>query len=159
MKWEYMDSLGYRYEIVAKAIDFTGKAVVELNSGNTGLYELVKDKVKSYRACDVRQTHPIVEVIDDEAFTKTVTECDILCLFGHGGYEITKAPVESQTVTNSYNELITRCKPQYAVLESVSKFLPITQRIIEKHSYTWKRIDTKDLDWLKDRIIFIGERK
>lgn len=159
MTWEYMDKLGYRYETVAKAIDFTGKKVIDLNSGNTGLYELVKDKVASYRACDTRKSHPIVEVMDDAEFTKTVDECDILCLFGHSGYEITKAWQESQTITDNYNTLISRCKPQYAVLESVKKFLPITQGIVDKHDYKWNRIDTESNDWLQDRVMFIGERK
>lgn len=159
MTWEYMEKLGYRYKTVDYFIDFTGKKVIDLNSGNTGLYDLVKDKVASYRACDIRQSHQIVEVMDDAEFAKTVNECDILCLFGHGGYEITNAYQESKTITESYHSIIDRCKPKYAVLESVKKFLPITQKIVDKYEYKWNRINTINDDWLLDRVMFIGERK
>lgn len=154
MPWEYLDTLDYRYRLVDDLIDFTGKDVIDLCSGNTGLYNLVKDKVKSYRACDVRKLHPIVEEVSDDNFIKTVDKCDILCVFGHGGYEITKESLESPTLTDSINQIIHRFNP-ILVLECVSRFEPIIQEITKNHKVRITR--TVGADWLTDRVLYIGE--
>ena len=39
---EYLNQKDYRYEETVKRHDFSGKNVVDLCSGNTRLYELVK---------------------------------------------------------------------------------------------------------------------
>lgn len=152
MPWEYLDNLNYRYDLVAQKLDFTGKHVVDLCSGNTGLYELVKDKVASYRACDVRKLHPIVEQMADNDFAKTVERCDILCVFGHGGFEITNESLESATLTQSIHDLIDRFQP-VVVLEGVSKFEPILAGIAEGFKKEVTR--TIGSDWLTDRVLYI----
>lgn len=155
MAWEYLDNhMGYRYKLADEAIDFTGMDVVDLCSGDTGMYELVKDKVASYRACDVRKLHPIVEQMPDDEFVKTIKKCDILCVFGHGGYEITKESLESATLTDSIKFLIAKFNP-VLILECVTKFQPILEDITKDHKV--KIIRTVGSDWLTDRVLYIGE--
>lgn len=155
MPWEYLDNLDYRYRLADEFVDFTGKDVIDLCSGNTGMYEVVKDKVKSYRACDVRKLHPIVEQMTDGDFIKTVDKCDILCVFGHGGYEITKESLESPTLTDSIHQMIHRFNP-ILILECVTKFEPIIQEITKHHQVKITR--TAGSDWLTDRVLYIGEK-
>lgn len=156
MPWEYLDNkMDYRYQLAADSVDFTGKDVVDLCSGDTGLYEIVKDRVKSYRACDVRKLHPIVEQMIDGEFIKTVDKCDILCVFGHGGYEITKESLESPTLTDSIHQMIHRFNP-ILILECVTKFEPIIQEITKNHKVRVTR--TVGSDWLTDRVLYIGEK-
>ena len=152
MPWEYLDNLNYRYENAARLVDFTGKDVVDLCSGNTGLYDLVKDKVKSYRACDVRKLHPIVEEVTDDEFSKTIDRCDILCVFGYGGYEITKEKLESPTLLSSTIYLAEKFSP-IIILESVSRFEPALKDFVQKYKY--EEIRTVGSDWLTDRVMYI----
>ena len=153
--WEYMKGLNYRYEIVAKYIDFSGLHVVELCSGYTGLYNLVKDKVASFRACDVRKLHPICEQLPDDKFVKTLTKCDVLCAFGHGGYEITREELESKTLTESIHFVIERFKPRWIVLESVERFFPIVSNISNRYAYEETLFDHHGSDWLHNRRMLI----
>lgn len=152
MPWEYLDNLDYRYELVAGSLDFNGKDVVELCSGNTRLYDLVKDRIKSYRACDVRKLHPIVEQTTDDEFVKTIDKCDILCVFGHGGYEITLENLESKTLTDSIRHLMERFRPT-VVLEAVSKFEPILENLSKDKEV--EKTKTVGADWLTDRVLYI----
>lgn len=151
--WKYLDELGYRYKIVSELVDFKDKHVVDLCSGNTGLYELVRPVVKSYRACDKRKQHDIVEQVDDAAFAEIITQCDILCLFGYGGYEFTQNALESSTVLNSVQKLITKFNP-VVILESVTKFESALQKLAASY-YNVRKIHTRDAHWLKDRVIYI----
>jgi hypothetical protein len=155
MTWEYMDALGYRYETVAKE-PLDGLSVVDLCSGNTGLYDLVKERVKSYRACDLRTLHKVVEQLPDDEFVDTLTECDVLCVFGHGGWDITREPLESSTLTNSIHKVIKKFSPKIVVLECVSKFEPIIEPI--SYHYTRERIYTPGSNWLTDRVLYIQRK-
>lgn len=156
MPWEYLDNLNYRYEVAADAVDFTGKHVIDLCSGNTGLYHLVQQKVASYRACDVRKLHPIVEEMTDDLFVPTVTQCDILCVFGYGGFEITKEKLESATLTQSIRDLAKKFDP-IIILECVTKFEPALRPIME--GYVVDSFWTPGSDWLSDRVLFVLRRE
>ena len=155
MPWEYLDKLNYRYELASGLVDFKDKHVVDLCSGNTGLYNFVHPIVASYRACDIRPLSAVAEPISDDKFVRTVEHCDILCLFGYGGYEITKEPLESSTVLDSMKYLIDKFDP-VIVLECVSKFVPALQEIIQP--YQRQEIRTAGDDWLTDRVMFILRR-
>ena len=155
MAWEYLDNLNYRYENAARLVDFTGKDVVDLCSGNTGLYDLVKDKVNSYRACDVRKLHPIVEQVSDDSFARSIEKCDILCVFGYGGFEITKEPLESPTLLSSMKYLADKYNP-VVILESVTKFKPAIMDFVD--NYNVEEVRTVGSDWLTDRVMYILRR-
>jgi len=153
--WEYMKELDYRYEEVTKHINFKDLHVVELCSGYTGLYELVKGKVASYRACDLWKLHPICEQMPDDQFAKTVTKCDVLCVFGHGGYEISGEQLESKTLTQSIHFLIKQFNPQWVVLESVERFFPIISNISSQYRYEASLFKYQGADWMHNRRMLI----
>lgn len=157
-RYAYLDQKDYRYEETVKRIDFTGKNVIDLCSGNTGLHDFVKDMVASYRACDKYNTHPVVEVMDDAEFCKTVENCDVLCCFGIGGWEITGESSESSTVTNSILILAEKFQPQWIVLECVKKFRAIADGIAEKVNYTREDFATDSDWWLDDRLLVFLRR-
>lgn len=156
MPWEYLDNMNYRYEIAAESLDFKGKHVVDLCAGNAGLYNLVGNQVASYRACDVRKLHPVVEEMTDEAFVPTVTQCDILCVFGYGGFEITNEPLESSTLLQSAKTLMAKFDP-IVILECVTKFQPALYPLMK--GYHVESIWTPGSDWLSDRALFILRRE
>ena len=152
MPWEYLDNMNYRYELAATSVDFAGKHVIDLFAGNAGLYPKVEHLVASYRACDVRKLHPIVEQMTDADFVPTVEKCDILCVFGYGGFEITKEPLESSTLLQSAKTLIQKFDP-VVILECVTKFEPALRPMME--GYDVQTIWTSGSDWLSDRVLFI----
>ena len=155
MPWEYLDNLNYRYQIAAESVDFTGKHVIDMCSGNTGLYHLVQQQVASYRACDVRKLHPIVEEMTDAEFVPTVTQCDILCVFGYGGFEITPEPLESSTLLQSAKTLMAKFDP-VVILECVTKFEPALRPLMD--GYEVSSFWTSGSDWLSDRVLFVLRR-
>lgn len=159
MPWEYLDNMNYRYEIISNKIDFKNKHVVDLCSGNTGLYELVKDITASYRACDLRKLHPIVEQVSDEIFAKTIQKCDILCAFGYGGREIADEKLESETLNASIRNIISKHNPEHVVLESIKNFQKPIFNIADSFDYTYETISHDSSFWLEDRIMIIMKRK
>lgn len=159
MPWEYLENMNYRYEIVASKIDFKNKHVVDLCSGNTGLYELVKHITASYRACDLRKLHPIVEQAPDDIFVKTIESCDVLCAFGYGGREIIDEKLESETLNASIKSIISKHNPEYVVLESVKNFQKPIFDIANSYNYTYETISHDSSFWLQDRIMIIMKRK
>jgi len=153
--WEYSKDLDYRYDLVKNHINFKGLHVVDLCSGYTGLYNSVKDDVASYRACDLSKLHPISEQMADDDFVKTVTNCDVLCAFGHGGYEISGEELESRTLTSSIHFLIQKFKPRWVVLESVDRFFPIILDIASRYRYHKSLFKHDGPDWLHKRTMLI----
>jgi len=157
--YKYLDSKNYRYKETAKRVNFSGKHVVDLCSGNTGLYEYVKDKVASYRACDLFKLQPIVEQVDDWEFAQSVTVCDVLVCYGVGGYEISKEQIESKTVTNSIRYLMEKFSPAVVVIESIKTYQSILEGIADNDRYTKDYYKTDSSNWLDDRVIIFMEKK
>lgn len=155
---EYLNQKDYRYEETVKRHDFSGKNVVDLCSGNTGLYELVKDQVASYRACDLHKLHPIIEQTDDWVFSQSVERCDVLVCFGFGGYEITNESVESKTSTKSFQYLLEKFSPDFAVMEGVKRFRPILESV-RTDGYEKEYFFTDSDWWLDDRLIIFLRKK
>ena len=155
--WCYMDKLNYRFEITKKNINFRGLNVVELNSGNTGLYELVKKDISSYRANNLRKSHPIVEIMSDIHFVKKINKCDILCCFGHAGYQDGTERLESTQINKSILYLIEKFKPKNVVLECITKYKSAIYDIYNAYSHLYTKIDFKHEgdDWLNNRILLI----
>jgi hypothetical protein len=156
MPWEYLDNMNYRYTIAANMVDFTGKHVIDLCAGNAGLYPLVEHKIASYRACDVRKLHPVVEEMKDEDFVKTVDKCDVLCVFGYGGFEMTREPLESPTLLESTKTLMEKFDP-IVILECVTKFESLLHPLMK--GYCVESFWTSGSDWLSDRVLFVLRRE
>jgi hypothetical protein len=155
--WNYMDKFNYRYEIVKKNLNFHYLNVVELNSGNTLLYEYVKSEVSSYRANDLRKSHPIVEVMSDIYFCKKIKKCDILLCFGHAGYQDGTEHLESTQINKSIFYLIEKFKPRNVVLESITKYQSAIKDISNTYQnlYTTIQFNHPGNNWLEDRVLLI----
>lgn len=171
MAWEYMDNLDYRYEQARHVLSsiphgFNLGQCVELCSGNTRFYTHVKDLCKTYRACDTR----VPEVIPEGVIFKNITDAQMadrvkrlktLIVFGHGGYEIDKNPLESPTLTDSILKLVHKCGPRIIILESIQKYSPILRNIhknIRTPSgayYEYKEVETKSDNWLHNRVLYV----
>ena len=155
MAWEYMEELDYRYELASKALGNTKRLhVVELCCGN-GRFKDYLQGFKSYRGNDLRQVdNKYYSSKPDELFVEEVKKCDVLAVFGHGGFEIDKNPLESSTLTQSFLTLVSRFGPKYLVLESIEKYSPIIDGIISAllPYYTIISVHNTDgNDWLSKR--------
>ena len=98
----------------------------------------------------------------DDEFINVLTKVDILVVFGIGGYEISKEPLESKTLVQSIKKIISKFKPEIIIIEIVNRYFPILEDI-EKftsyYSYKTKHIlkikSLKDYNWLEDRVLMI----
>lgn len=165
MTWEYLDKLAYRWHQWLPYVSLDNKKVVELNCGKTGVDMLCHlFGAESYIANDIIEYElDFGEYYQetDDVFKLRITECDVLLLFGIGGQEITGANQESKTITQTTIDILNEKRPQYAVIEGVTKFEPLLKHIIEESGYSvLQRIysETGD-DWVLKRVMYVLEAK
>lgn len=129
MAWEYLDELDYRFARAGRYIHHDD-AVVDVNAGNSHL----RNYVENYTSNDLYDDRADYRIADD-VFVPMIKTCDVLCLFGIGGYEITKEPLESSTVTDSVITLAIKHHPRLLILECVNDFVEIAERIMRESGY------------------------
>lgn len=160
MTWEYMDELDYRYEKVSAELgSLRGDVVVDLCSGNSKLDIYLKG-IYSYLSCDINDDRATFKMTDKAFVENAITGCDILCLFGYGGYEVDSNPLESDTVISSMDYAITNFKPKTVVVESIKKYHHILTELMNTHKeyrISYESISEGDT-WLTQRIIKIYKR-
>ena len=160
MAWEYMDDLDYRYETASQKLGFlNGETVIDLCSGNSRLKGYLNG-IFHYLSCDLYDDRADFVMTDVEFVRDVVIECDILTLFGYGGFEIDGNELESSTVLDSMDYVITKFKPKKIVLESIKKY---NDRLFEfinhyKYNLVYEGVTEGD-SWLTNRNIKIYERK
>jgi hypothetical protein len=171
MAWEYMDELDYRYEQAVELLTqiphgHTLGQCVELCSGNTRFFNYIKDKCTKYKACDTRKPNVIPDGVqfyemNDSMFSDTIGRCRTLIVFGHGGFEIDKNPLESPSLTQSMHKIINKCSPKFIILECVDKYLPVIKEIHRIHGreYAHKGITNKSENWLHHRHLYVFYRR
>lgn len=129
MAWEYLDELDYRYKQAVEYIE-DNDFVVDVNSGNSRL----RNYVTNYLSNDLYNENADYQITDQD-FIPLIEQCDVLCLFGIGGYEITNEPLESSTVTDTVIELAKKHKPRILILECIDDFTEIAHKILKKTGY------------------------
>jgi hypothetical protein len=155
MAWEYLDALDYRFARAGRYIHPQDR-VVDVNSGNSHL----RNYVENYISNDLNDERADCRVTDD-VFMPMVKECDVLCLFGIGGHEITKEVLESSTVTDSVITLAIKYRPRLLILECVNDFVEIAERIMRETEYVPMRTyhDVVELEqvpeFVKHRTMYI----
>lgn len=130
MAWEYLDTMTDRQEAIAKLIKerTKGKIVVDLNCGKAPLKKLIK--CKKYIGNDIIPADFKGFVLqDDKIFSRELKKCDVLVHMGMGGYEITHEKLESPTSTESTSYIIQNLKPELVVLECITEFIPIMNKV------------------------------
>ena len=169
--WRYMDELDYRYKWVSEQGFIRNyMRVAEFNCGN-GRFKDYLPSTTTYIANDLylrdeQKSDKCYKQISDSEFYEYLTQnyheydFDILALFGVGGYEITKEPLESSTITNNFVSAVNKLKPKIVVIESVEKFKAILNTVVEKTNYDVRNIkESNSGDWLKNRVLMVLERK
>jgi GT2 family glycosyltransferase len=167
MSWEYLPELDERLKVAAKYLDgkTKGKTIVDLDCLEARLLQYIDHDFEVYLGNDVQERFPTCpktrfSIAKDDEFVPTLTKCDILTVFGHGGYEITKEGAESPTLTNSIKYVIDHLKPEIVVLEAVWAFEPIISEIItEGYKLVLKQYLELGNDWVRKRVIYIYERE
>jgi hypothetical protein len=140
MAWEYLDKLDYRYKQAAEFItneDF----VVDVNSGNSRF----RDYAKHYICNDLNYWEADYQMTDEQ-FRDVVDRCDVLCCFGVGGYEITKEPLESQTLSDTMVYLTNKFKPRLLILEAIEQFTPVIENILKRVNYKIDKLIATESD-------------
>lgn len=166
MAWEYLSLMDRRLEVVADYLNgkTKNKVIVDLDCLEARLLMYITHNFKKYLGNDVLNKFPSIKAANffqmtDEKFVQTIEECDILLVFGYGGFEITGEQLESQTLNDSVKYLVGKTKPEIVILESVWEFEPITSKIITQD---YKLVQYTRLDlgksWTSKRAIYIYEK-
>lgn len=166
MAWEYLELMDRRLEVVADYLNgkTKDKVMVDIDCLEARLLMYITHNFKKYLGNDVLNKFPTVKganffQMKDDAFVKIIDKCDILLVFGYGGYEISNEPLESATLIDSVKYLVNKTKPEIVILESVWEFEPITSKIITQH---YKLVQYTRLDlgesWTSKRAIYIYEK-
>jgi GT2 family glycosyltransferase len=167
MTWEYLPQCDKRFEIAASYLKgkTKDKVIVDLDCLEARLLKYISHDFAKYLGNDILVRFPNIPKTEfhpypDDQFVANLKKCDILCVFGHGGYEITGQNEESKTLTESIKKVVSRLEPQTVILEAVQYFEPIIGKIITK-GYDLKIKEYMDLgeEWVKKRVIYIYERR
>ena len=169
MTWQYLEKLAYRwYQWLPYVDSFTNKHVVELNCGDTQIDKaLIGQPIELFQCNDTKECsqqrlfNGSFYQVSDERFGEYILKCDILLLFGIGGYEITGAEQESKTITSSTINFIKEYAPELVVIEGVTRFEPLLERISAESGYERvARLETlSGDDWLHHRVMYILKPK
>lgn len=130
-----------RYEIASKHVgdnDF----VVDLNSGNSRF----RNYCKNYISNDLYYEESDYHLPDDE-FKDVPEKADVISCFGVGGYEISGNKVESMTISDSIVEMVARLQPHTMIVESIEKYLPILETLLERTGYELREKHELDFDF------------
>ena len=164
-----MSTLDYRYKNANKVlqeleVENLGH-VIELCSGNTQCAKYLTIPFESYKACDLAMPESIPKGVDffqipvEDFVHDKVNSCDVLFVFGHGGYEITNEPLESKFLTACMHEIIDEHNPGIIILEMVKRFEEIGKNFIKDSEYIlYETIYNKNDNWLEDRVMFVLRR-
>lgn len=169
MSWEYLEQMSFRHAMVVPYVNVVGKHAIELNCGRWTMLPWL-DGQASYAANDLSPTDWVGAIgetpkrrffqMGDDTFVPLVQACDVLFLFGHGGYEIDCNPKESATVSKSAMTLMGRFSPAQVVLESVQKYAPCLHAIVEGAGYSIQHQFLVDAGegWTFKRMVVIAGR-
>jgi hypothetical protein len=136
--WEYLYKMDFRAWLVAGYLKgkTKDKVIFDINCMHAPLLKYLDQDYKEYIGNDLQMVFPgqyprcrFYQTTDDR-MNERLEEVDILVAFGIGGYEITKEPDESSTVTQSIKDIIKTHKPEIVILESVQSFSSIIEEII-----------------------------
>lgn len=127
MAWEYLeeDKFTERYR---KASNFlgvlNGEGIADFNSGNSLFKNYLQGKF-DYYSNDIRDQRARY-LLSDEDFLDHLYEnkvpIDIVCCFGMGGFEFSNHPLESSTITDTLIASLDYLRPQYVILECITKY-------------------------------------
>jgi hypothetical protein len=163
MTWEYMDELDYRYEeAIGEIKDLLkeGDVVVDLCSGNSRFGNYLPSGIK-YLSCDLYDDRAEYQMRDDEFVRTVVNKCDVLALFGYGGYDVDHHPLESNTVLNSMEYLIKTFNPKVIYIENIYKYDKVITDFMKEHKdYEVVTILYKPSEyWLDNRVLKVWKKK
>lgn len=173
MTWEYLEHMSFRHTMVLPYIDVKDKHVVELDCGLNTMQPWLRGEA-TYWANDVVMPewakggtpfwccgteYRFFQMKDDE-FVKLVEKCDVLFLFGHGGYELDMNEKESRTVSHSAIHLMRKFQPSTVVLESVQRYEPCIQNIVRESGYSvaCRFVVDAGENWTHKRVALIAGR-
>lgn len=153
-----------RYKIVADFLgDLSDKVIIDLNCGEPLFKNHIK--FKRYIANDIF----VPDNIDGIEFrqctdTEIDEKCDVLCVFGYGGGELTGEELESKTTGDSLVRL-SKYNPKYIVVEMTQKWeddFSVLSKLKEKLGYAEvfrKRIEIEPAEHYHDkRLITIFKK-
>jgi hypothetical protein len=160
MAWEYLEQKTKRYEDATHLLgELKGDIVLDFNSGHSKFKDYLKGDF-TYKCNDLYDKRAMFN-ITDKAFLEQERECDVLCCFGIGGYEITGEKLESSTITSTLKNAIMKFNPNIIILESIQDF-----ELIQHDIMTWYEEDYENLyfkyegpTWLDKRCMNIWIKK
>jgi len=138
--WPHLKHLDARFDAVANYLNGRvgdNDTIIDLNCGDSRILSRLKsgkyigtDAVRTEEGQAYRKQYngEFLHLKDDEL--NLSGHVDVVMLWGHGGYEISKEEVESPTVTDSLKKIIIENQPKYIVLESIQDYATILVDII-----------------------------
>ncbi len=163
--WDYVDEIDARF---TPAVDYLsdkieGKVLIDLNCGEARLLQYLPHSFKRYYGNDLRAVFPSYPKCQFDCIPDTQVnpkQLDVLMCWGMGGYELTKEPVESPTISHTILRLGDR-HPSVIILEAVWAFDVLTESLIRRlpdyAQITESRFDCGNR-WTHKRRVVILER-
>ena len=156
-----MEELDYRYVLASLHSDIESEdVIIDLCSGNSRFEDCLSDNTY-YLSCDLYDERASFNMSDKEFVEEVITQCDVLSLFGYGGFEVDGNPLESSTVLPSIKYVIDNFEPRTVILESIQKYVKPLRDIMNgypNYEISFEYGTNGDI-WLTKRYIMIFKRK
>ena len=134
MTWEYLqtEELDLRLKIIAAYLKGKTKdrVIVDLDCGTARLIKFLEKNFKLYYGNDVNEE--LIEiargygiknsefvVLPDNRVTEKINEIDILLMLGYGAGEYVRNDVESETLADSFKNLVAKFSPKIVIVEGI----------------------------------------